>query len=66
MPEETKNFFFLVSFLLYPSNTIVSLLLIADEWQHETDCTVSQDDLINLVHSKTLTQQHKMVKNKYV
>ena len=27
--------------------------LIADEWQHETDCTVSQDETINLVHSKT-------------
>ena len=28
-------------------------LVIADEWKHETDCTVSQDDSINLVHSKT-------------
>ena len=46
-----KNFFFLVSFLLLPSNTIVLSLLIADEWKHETDCTVSQDDSINLVHS---------------
>ena len=25
--------------------------LIADEWKHETDCTVSQNDSINLVHS---------------
>ena len=27
------------------------LVLIAEEWKHETDSTVSQDDSINLVHS---------------
>ena len=32
---------------------------LADEWQHETDCPVSQDDSINLVHSKTLLLDDK-------
>ena len=27
------------------------LRLIAYKWKHKTDCTVSQDDSINLVHS---------------
>ena len=27
------------------------ILIIADEWKHETDCTVSQCGTINLVHS---------------
>ena len=30
---------------------------IADEWKHETDCTVSQCVAINFVHSKTLSQK---------
>ena len=40
--EQKKNFFCLVLFLLYTSNDIVVLLLIAEEWKHETVCTVSQ------------------------
>ena len=30
---------------------------LADEWKHETDCTVSQCVAINLVQSKSLTSE---------
>ena len=44
--------------ILYTINVIVLCYSItADEWKHETDCTVRQNDSINLVHSKTKSNE---------